>query len=140
MDTSGPVLLFDGECGLCVRCVRLLLATDRRRRLRFAPLQGLAGQTYLRGHGLPAEDFDSAIFAPEWSQAHELAPLFRTDALFAAMREAGGPWWLLGWLRILPRTWRDVAYGWVARWRRRLFGSGNVSVLYAEFGSERFLQ
>lgn len=139
MDISGPVLLFDGECGLCIRCVRLLLATDRRRRLRFAPLQGRAGQTYLREHGLPTEDFDSAIFVPECSQTREAAQVFRTDALLAAMRETGWPWWLLGWLRILPRAWRDVAYGWVARWRRRLFGSGDVSVLYAEFGPDRFL-
>jgi predicted DCC family thiol-disulfide oxidoreductase YuxK len=38
---TGPVLFFDGECGLCNRVVRLMLRLDRRGRLRYAPLQGL---------------------------------------------------------------------------------------------------
>ena len=49
----GPVLLFDGTCGLCNRCVRLLLRLDRRARLHFAPLQSAPAQAYLRTHGLP---------------------------------------------------------------------------------------
>jgi predicted DCC family thiol-disulfide oxidoreductase YuxK len=140
MDVSGPVLLFDGECGLCVRCVRLLLASDRRGRLRFAPLQGEAAQSFLRERGLPTEDFDSAIFAPDWAKRVEAAPLYRTDALFAAMHAVGGGWRWMTWVQVLPGAWRDAAYRWVARGRRRFFGRGDVSTLYAEFGRERFLR
>ena len=139
MDVSGPVLLFDGECGLCVHCVRLLLVSDRRGQLHFAPLQGGAAQGFLRERGLPQEDFDSAIFVSDWSRGLEEEPSFRTDALLAAMREMGGGWWLFTWLRILPRGWRDAVYLWVARERRRIFGEGNFLVLQNEFGPERFL-
>ena len=139
MDVSGPVLLFDGECRLCVRCVRLLLASDRRGRLRFAPLQGEAAQSYLRERGLPTEDFDSAIFVPDWKLRLETGSLFRTDALLAATRAVGGGWQLAGWLRFLPRTWRDLFYRWVARWRRHIFGSKDAANLQREFGPERFL-
>jgi hypothetical protein len=52
-----PVLLFDGECGLCQRLVRVLLGLDRRGRLRFAPLQGPAAQSYLRQHGSARDRF-----------------------------------------------------------------------------------
>jgi len=139
MDVSGPVLLFDGGCGLCVRCVRLLLVSDRYGRLRFAPLQGGIAQVFLSARGLPTEDFDSVIFVPDWARRFEEASLCRTDALLAAMREIGGGWWLFTWLRILPRSWRDVAYLWVARGRRRIFGKGDFLVLQDEFGPERFL-
>ena len=54
---AGPVLLFDGECGLCHRVVRGLLKCDRRERLRFAPLHGAAAQVWLRERGLPTTDF-----------------------------------------------------------------------------------
>ena len=139
MDVSGPVLLFDGECGLCVRCVRLLLVSDRRGRLRFAPLQGEAAQIFLRERGLPTEDFDSAIFVPDWKLRLETGPLFRTDALLAAMRVVGGAWQLTGWLSFLPRTCRDLFYRSVARWRRHFFGSKDAATLQREFGPERFL-
>ena len=73
---AGPVLLFDDECGLCHRVVRLLLRLDPGARLRFAPLQGPGAQAFLRAHGLPAADFDSLAYlfeggAPPASLAHE---------------------------------------------------------------------
>jgi predicted DCC family thiol-disulfide oxidoreductase YuxK len=35
-----PVVFYDGGCGLCARSVRILLALDRDRALRFASLSG----------------------------------------------------------------------------------------------------
>ena len=35
-----PVIYFDGYCGLCNGFVDFVLARDRARRFRFAPLQG----------------------------------------------------------------------------------------------------
>ena len=55
-------MLFDGECGLCDRVVRLLLRLDRRGRLRFASLQGPEGQAYLRAQGLLTRDFSTLVF------------------------------------------------------------------------------
>src|SRR5688572_29502481 len=107
----GPVLFFDGECGLCNRVVRLLLRLDRRGALRFAPLQGMAGQEYLRRHGLPIADFDSMIFVPNWATRARPEFLLRTDGAIAALRVIGG--WraaLLAWIRFLPASWRDALY------------------------------
>ena len=128
METSGPtesapaqpVLLYDGECGLCNRVVRFLLRRDPRARLRFAPLQGPAAQTWLRARGLPAQDFSSLIFVPDWERAPTDYRL-RTDAVFAALDAVGG-WRWLTWLRILPRPGRDAGERWGARLRHRVFG------------------
>ena len=56
-----PVLLFDGECGLCNGVVRFLLRQDTAARLHFAPLQSGPAQEYLRAQGLPTADFDSLV-------------------------------------------------------------------------------
>jgi predicted DCC family thiol-disulfide oxidoreductase YuxK len=119
----GPVLLFDGECGLCNRCVRLLLRLDRRKVLHFAPLQSAAAQAYLRAHGLPTEDFDSLVFVRDWARRAETPPLLRTDGVLGALRQCnrfGRA--LAGLLALWPARWRDAGYKLVARWRYRIWG------------------
>ena len=121
---AGPVLLFDGECGLCHRIVRLLLRWDRGGRLRFAPLQGPAAQAYLRAVGLPTEDFDSLVFVPDWSRRDGAGFLRRTDGVIAALRAVGGGARVVaGAGAVLPVGWRDAGYRVVARWRYRMFGT-----------------
>lgn len=87
-----PVLLYDGDCGLCNRLVRLLLRSDRAGRLHYAPLQGAAAQGYLRAQGLPTEDFDFLVFIPDWEKPVQGAYLLRTDGALAAAAVVGG--WL----------------------------------------------
>lgn len=137
---SQPVLLYDGECGLCNRVVRLLLRTDRRGRLKFAPLQSAPAQAYLRAQGLPTRDFDSLIFVPDWNAPEGSAPLSRTTGALAAAAEVGGAWRLVTWLRVLPAWLRDPFYKLVARTRYALFGEyrGKPLAESAEWGS-RFL-
>ena len=67
-DERRPVLLYDGECGLCAAVVRAMLREDAAARLRFAPLQGAAAQDYLRARGLPTSGFDSLVFVPDWER------------------------------------------------------------------------
>ncbi len=119
---SRPVLLYDGECGLCNRLVRWLLRTDRAQRLRFTTLQGAEGQAYLRAHGLPTEDFDSLVFAPDWDDPAR-RPLLRTEGALAAATVVGGGWRWITWLRVFPAWLRDPFYKLVARTRYALFGS-----------------
>jgi len=137
--TSVPVLLFDGECGFCHRVVRLLLRTDRKGRLRFAPLQGAPAQAYLRARGLPTADFDSLVFVPDWAAPDRSAPLLRTDGALAAAAEVGGIWRLVIWTRVLPAGWRDPVYRMVARTRYALFGQHRPSPLPDPAWAERFL-
>jgi predicted DCC family thiol-disulfide oxidoreductase YuxK len=118
-----PVLLFDGECGLCRRVVHLLLRLDRRGQLRFTPLQGAPAQEFLRIHGLPTEDFSTLVFVPDWAQRNRTDFQVRTDGVIGALRAIGGagPAVARG-LAFVPRSWRDAGYRLVARGRTRLFG------------------
>ncbi len=154
-NTTGPVLLFDGECGLCNRVVRLLLRFDTRAQLRFAPLQGASAQAFLRAHGLQADDFETLVFVPHWrnegpadssplprtnSQPDEKEFLLRTDGVIAALRLCGGAGRLLGdALALFPRPLRDAGYRFVARVRYRIFGPWRACPLPRPEWAARFL-
>jgi predicted DCC family thiol-disulfide oxidoreductase YuxK len=120
---NGPILFFDGECGLCRVLVRRLMALDRHGGLRFAPLQGATAQVWLRERGLPTDDFQSLIFLPEGLQGR-CGHLRRTDGIVAALHAIGHPH-LAGALRFLPRRGRDLGYRFVARTRHWIFGKTN---------------
>jgi len=137
--TCQPVLFYDARCGLCNRVVRLLLRTDRAGRLRFATLQGEKGQAYLRLWDLPTQDFDSLVFAPDWSAPDRFAPRLRTDGALAAAAAIGGVWRLITWVRLLPVWVRDPVYRLVARTRYSLFGEYQPSPLPDPEWAKRFL-
>lgn len=143
--SSSPVLLFDGECGLCNRVVRALLRLDRIGALRFAPLQGPAAQEFLRTHGLPADDFETLVFVPDWSQRADPSTssgqgnnfLVRTDGVVAALR-AVGAMRRAALLALVPRALRDAVYRLVARWRTKFFGPWRSCPLPRPEWTERF--
>jgi len=138
---EGPVLFFDGECGLCQRIVRFLLRLDGRARLRFAPLQGPTAQEYLRRHGLPTEDFDTLIFVPDWSRRDRPEHLVRTAGVIAALRATGSraARAIAAIVGVFPAAFRDAGYRLVGRWRYRLFGPWKPRPLPRPEWSSRFL-
>ena len=139
--SPGPVLFFDGECGLCNRLVRVLLRIDRDSRLRYAPLQGPVAQDYLRAHGLPATDFESLVFVPDWSRRDRPEHLIRTAGVIAALRAVGGGGArsLAAMLALFPAALRDAGYRRVGRWRYRIFGPWRPRPLARPEWAARFL-
>jgi predicted DCC family thiol-disulfide oxidoreductase YuxK len=137
----GPVLLFDGECGLCNRLVRLLLRLDCAGRLRFAPLQGRSAQSYLRVHGLPTVDFDTLVFVPDWARRDQGEFLLRTDGVIAALRAIGRTIarMIAAFLALFPARVRDAGYRLVGASRYRLFGPWHHRPLARAEWSARFL-
>lgn len=117
---ENPVLLYDGECGLCRALVRRLARADQAGRLRYAPLQGTFGQLTLRRLGLPTADFDSLLFLPT-AAATEFHT--RTNGVLAVLALLGpGTSRVASLARRVPSSWRDAAYRLVARVRYRIFG------------------
>lgn len=138
-DARRPVLLFDGECGLCNAVVRFLIREDAAERLHFAPLQSAKAQAYLRAQGLPTEDFDSIVFVPDWDRPAKGAYRLRTDGVFAALDEVGGVWRVASWARAIPAPLRDPGYKLVARTRYALFGAYRPQPLPDSAWAKRFL-
>lgn len=138
--TPRPVLLYDGDCGLCQRVVRRLLKADRAGRLHYAPLQSEPAQIYLRAQGLPTADFDSLVFVPDWNQPKPGGYQLRTDgALGACAVVGGGLGRATGWMRFLPVGLRDGVYRVFARSRYALFGQYRPTPLPDPAWEQRFL-
>ena len=134
-----PVLLYDGDCGLCNRLVRSLLKADHGGKLNYAPLQSEPAQQYLRSQGLPLRDFDSLVYVPDWNRPASRDYLLRTDGALAACALIGGGWGKLAGLRHLPRGLRDAGYKIVAKTRYVLFGVYHPTPLRNPAWEKRFL-
>jgi predicted DCC family thiol-disulfide oxidoreductase YuxK len=140
-DRPGPVLLYDGECGLCNRTVRMLLRLDRRGVLRFAALQSEPAQEFLRSHGLPTEDFSTLVLVPDWAQRTEKRFAVRTDGVAGALWMCGGGSRVLAaFLYSIPRFVRDPVYRFVSRTRYRFFGPWRECPLPRPEWRKRFLE
>lgn len=118
-DKTGRVWLFyDGNCGLCHRCVRLLLAEDRREvPIRLAPLGGTAFNETIEvsmREQLP----ESIVVVTPGGRV-----LCQSSAVVELSRLLGG-WWRLAAaaIRLVPRPLVDLGYRLVASIRYRLFG------------------
>ncbi len=132
-EPGGPLVLYDGQCGLCNRTVQTILAHDRRGRFRFAALQSDVGRGMLARHGLPAGAMDTVVLVDE-------GRAFTKSR--AALRIAGGldaPWPLLRALAVVPRPLADLAYDFVARRRYRWFGRSDACMLPPPEVRARFL-
>lgn len=112
----GPLLLFDGECGVCAASVQWVLAHERAHHLRFAALQSPIGRALVAASGMPPE-LDSLLWFERTPSGHRIH--YYADAVRAVLRYVGGPWQLLdAAFGIVPRVLRDFGYRWFARHRQ----------------------
>ncbi len=132
MANNNPrIVFFDGFCILCNGSVDFLLARDKHRLLRFAPLQGSTASEML-----PPEirkDVDSVVYYKEGQT------WLRSAAFMEICRDLGG-WLHIFRLGVLfPRAFRDRLYNLIARNRYRWFGRRESCRLPAEEERPYFL-
>src|SRR5262249_28868902 len=130
---DGPLMLYDGTCGLCHRSVRWLLRHERDHDVRFAPLQGPTAAPLPETHPpIPAE--------PESVVLVERGRVFkRSKAFLYAARRLRAPWrWAYGF-RWLPAFLLDLGYRFIAAIRYRVWGRAELCDLPSPEQRARFL-
>jgi predicted DCC family thiol-disulfide oxidoreductase YuxK len=132
-EAEGPIVLYDGVCGLCDRSVQLILRNDRRGRFRFAALQSDAGKALLDRFGLSPEALDSVVLV-EGDRAWR-----KSRAALHIARRMDAPWPALWPLVIVPRPVADFLYGLVAKNRYRIFGKLDACMIPPPEVRARFL-
>jgi predicted DCC family thiol-disulfide oxidoreductase YuxK len=129
---DAPVIFFDGVCGLCNHWIDFVVARDRRRQFRFAPLQGETARDWLQ---LAADDSLSSVILCDKSGVYR-----KSDAVWRMLMRLGRIWWLAGGLLwLIPRPVRNWGYDIVARRRYRWFGQKETCRLPTADERERFL-
>jgi len=127
-----PVVFFDGVCGLCNHTVNFLIRIDRRRRLRYAPLQG--------------ETARAKLSEKEWSDLNTMILLDdrgvhrKSTAAARCLMHIGGAWGIAGMLLwVIPAPLRNAGYTLVARNRYRIWGKHETCRLPRPGEQELFL-
>ncbi|MDB5251774.1 MAG: thiol-disulfide oxidoreductase family protein [Flaviaesturariibacter sp.] len=129
-----PVILFDGVCNFCNGAINFVLRQDRRKRLRFAPLQSPAGQALLKQYGLDKNTFDSFVLIREGKVYR------KSTAALAVLNELPWYWKEAQVLRIVPRFLRDTIYDFIARNRYRWFGRRDACMVPTADMRARFIE
>jgi predicted DCC family thiol-disulfide oxidoreductase YuxK len=114
-------IAFDGECGLCSRWVRFVLARDARRRFRFTSNRSNTGAAIFRESGQTILDPGSMIYIDRDNRRYE-----KSDAAIRICNDLGGVLRLALIANLMPRRLRDACYDFVARNRYRLFSADEV--------------
>lgn len=112
---KNPLVLFDGVCNLCNGTVDFILKRDRKKQFRFVALQSEAGEKIRKKFRFP-EEIDSVILI------HKEKVFYESDAALEIARLLPAPWKWAVFFRIVPCSWRNALYRWIARNRYRLFG------------------
>jgi predicted DCC family thiol-disulfide oxidoreductase YuxK len=127
------IVVFDAQCLLCNGWVQFLLRHDRNAVLRFASIQGPAGQRLLAEHGLVVDGLQTLLLVDgprSWQH---------TAAIFRVLHAIGWPWRLAWAAWLVPSFVRDPLYRWLARNRYRVFGRSATCQLPPPDYTARFL-
>lgn len=133
LQTTQPVVLFDGVCNLCNGAVQTIIKRDKKQQFLFASLQSEAGQALLAKFNRPLTDFDSFVVVK--GEKHYI----KSTAALHVIREFGGVWRLLYGLIIVPRFIRDAVYNLIAKNRYRWYGKKDQCMIPTPELKARFL-
>jgi predicted DCC family thiol-disulfide oxidoreductase YuxK len=110
-----PVVLYDGDCGLCHRGVAFILRHERGPTLRFAALNSPYAVAAFAKNGIPKQSPDTMVVL-DGTEIRD-----RSDAALFIAAHLRAPWRWLRILRFVPVRLRDALYDFVARCRYRWF-------------------
>ncbi len=127
-----PIILFDGVCNYCNTMVNISIKRNRKRNLRFAPLQSPLAAALKQQYHIPPH-IDSVILI-EQGKAY-----VHSSAALRICRHLSFPFVLLYGLLIVPKTLRDWVYAWVARNRYKWFGKKDSCMVPTKEIRELFL-
>src|SRR5262245_32828979 len=111
----GPVVLYDGECGLCHRSIKFLIKRDGGQ-LWYAPLQGETAAALRARHAEIPTTLESVVLIDN-GRVH-----LRSKAFLYGAKYLTRPWRWAYHLRWLPAFVLDLFYRFIARIRYRVWG------------------
>src|SRR4051812_30882455 len=115
------LILYDGVCGFCNGLVRFVSHRDRADVFRFAALQSPIGEALSRKYGASSTNLDTAFLIINYRLPGE-ALLARSQVMMFVLPELGGFWRITRLLSVLPSSWLNLGYDFVAKHRYSWFG------------------
>jgi predicted DCC family thiol-disulfide oxidoreductase YuxK len=133
VNTTNPVLLFDGVCNFCNRMVNFAIRHDKKANLKFAPLQSATGQQ-LKEEYKVNPTADTVVFI-ENGKAYTYA-----RAAIRVCKYLDWPAKALYAFIIIPSFISQPVYKWIAKNRYRWFGKKETCMIPKAEVKGRFLE
>ena len=130
--SQGPIIFYDGSCGLCARSVQFVLRHDKKDVFRFAPLQGETAANLI---GPPEGRPDAWTFV----LLDETGVYDRSTGVLKTLLHVKWGWILPALGLVVPRLFRDWVYRWVAKIRYRVWGHTDRCPLLTQSQMSRFM-
>ena len=115
------LLFYDGDCPLCQRFIRFVVASDEQKVFLFASLQGETAKKEVAHLYLKNPSLDTLVLIEDYNNPPKRQILIEGRGAFRVLWLLGGQYRLLGWLSFLPSYLFDIGYRFVAKRRYRLF-------------------
>lgn len=113
---AGSRMYYDGDCSLCHKVIRFVLAEDSRQVFHFAPLNSPYFHKHISQEG--RENLPDTLVL----QRADGRVYLRSDAVVQMLKQLGGLWLPLGLLlQLVPKRVRDWGYDWVGAHRQQVF-------------------
>ena len=128
-----PIIIFDGLCVLCSTSAAFVLRHDTAGVFRLLAAQSPLGHALYSHYGLDPRHYETMILIADG------VAFFKSEAAIRIAQALGFPWSLACAFRIVPLSWRDRFYLWVARNRLRWFGKRDTCYLPDPRHADRFL-
>ena len=128
-----PIIIFDGLCVLCSTSAAFVLRQDKAGVFRLLAAQSPLGHALYSHYGLDPRKYETMILIADG------VAFLKSEAAIRIASGLGFPWSLARAFRIVPLSWRDRFYLWVARNRLRWFGKRETCYLPDPRHVDRFL-
>lgn len=129
---DATIVFFDGVCNLCNHSVQWIIKRDQRKQFYFASLQSTFARDFMTQH--PRIGSSNSVIL--W---HKGKYRDQSDAVLSIVAILGFPWNILMIGKILPRSFRNLVYQWIAKNRYRWFGKRDTCMIPSPDLNDRFL-
>lgn len=129
---TNAVIFFDGVCVLCNSSIAWIIKIDKKKVLKFSPLQGAYAKSVL---GLTAPESNDSLIFYRHSAQYE-----KGEAIIQILKSLGSFYRFLGYLLdLIPLFFLNFCYDFIANNRYRLFGKTDTCLLVDNENADRFI-
>lgn len=111
------IILFDGICNLCNQSVTTIIKKDKKNVFLFSAIQSETGQKIINYLGIDTSITDSVILY-EPKKAYYI----KSTAALKIMKEFSGLWKLMQIFSVLPNSFNNLFYNFIAKNRYKWYG------------------
>ncbi len=129
-----PIIIFDGECGVCSASVQFVIKHDTQAVFVFASAQSAVGRRLQNKYQIDVLKMQSLALITKHRVYH------KSDAVLEIARQLDGIWRYAVLLKILPQVCRNRLYDYVAVHRYQWFSQQAECLLPTADIRQRFLE